>query len=314
MKKLTLLFVLILTGYLNFAQDCGSYIELIGTGLDGNSEATLTIDDYENVEKIIVEAIHKSTIVPTSITFSSSLPQSVEVDPVEVKYSGQLDISPYAAHVYRAELEPAETVTVQAGANKIFSFSVYVYRKAVGVASYMEGELYHVYENEGENDQLVLDIPLPVSDHLRDITIRFGVSELDADDRYAIFKLKAGDATEKITIETWDTDAGELESFTIQEVEFEDVPGNIDQIEMTLISPLPSDDGTGDSFIAGVALVDVPCEYKEYDGYCTYTQGYYGNRGGKTCAGETTSELLARLLYDDLVMGTGDNMFTVPAE
>lgn len=309
MKRLTLLLALILAGYLSSAQECGSYIELIGTGMAGKSEATLHIDDLENVQKIIVEAVYKSTTAPTTITFSSSLPQSVDADAVVLDISGSP--LPYTANVYRAELKPAETVTIQAGLNKIFSFSAYVYRKGKGIASSLEGELYHVFENG--NDPLVIDIPLSPANHSRNVNVRFGITELDNDSRYAIFRLKAGEETEEIVLEKWDAGAGELDSYTIQEVEFEDVAENIDEIEMTLISPLSSNDGTGDSFIAGVVVVDVPCEYEELEGYCSYTQGFYGNAGGKTCAGETTRELLTRLLDEDLVMGDGDNIFTIPA-
>ena len=60
--------------------------------------------------------------------------------------------------------------------------------------------------------------------------------------------------------------------------------------------------------------MDVPCEYEESKGYCSYTQGYYGNEGGKTCKGETTRELLSKLLMEDLILGDGENTFTIPAQ
>jgi hypothetical protein len=63
-----------------------------------------------------------------------------------------------------------------------------------------------------------------------------------------------------------------------------------------------------------VVLVDVPCEYEESEGYCSYTQGYYGNEGGKTCKGESTRELLSKLLMEDLIMGDGDYTFTIPTQ
>ena len=93
-----------------------------------------------------------------------------------------------------------------------------------------------------------------------------------------------------------------------------DVPGDINQIKMTMLSENHVKDTLkGDSFIAGVVLVDVPCEYEEPEGYCSYTQGYYGNEGGKTCKGESTRELLSMLLMEDLIMGDGDYTFTIPA-
>ena len=134
------------------------------------------------------------------------------------------------------------------------------------------------------------------------------------DDRWAEFTFEANGEIKSLEIWEWDPGADETDSYTIREVSFENVPGDIDQIKMTMLSENHVPDTLkGDSFIAGVVLVDVPCEYEEYQGYCSYTQGYYGNEGGKTCKGETTRELLGKLLMEDLIMGDGDVSFTIPA-
>ena len=93
----------------------------------------------------------------------------------------------------------------------------------------------------------------------------------------------------------------------------EDMPGNVDTVEVTMISPVYTETGkTGKSFIAGIVLVDVPCEYEDPGMYWSYTQEFYGNEGGKTWAGETTRELLLHLLTDDLTLGS-NGIYTLPA-
>lgn len=68
---------------------------------------------------------------------------------------------------------------------------------------------------------------------------------------------------------------------------------------MTMYSP----DKGGDSFIAGMALVDILCEVvdpelevKDELGLCSYTQDFYGNENGTSCNGKTSRELLEKLL------------------
>jgi hypothetical protein len=47
------------------------------------------------------------------------------------------------------------------------------------------------------------------------------------------------------------------------------------------------------------------------DRFCTYTQGFYGNAGGKACNGEDTPHFLAGLLTNPLVVGGGGNTLTL---
>jgi hypothetical protein len=107
---------------------------------------------------------------------------------------------------------------------------------------------------------------------------------------------------------TWEL-AG-TNSYIMQELTFEDVPADVENIVMTMLS----EEEGGDSFISGLVLVDLPCERFESEILCSYTQGFYGNEGGKTCQGWTTRQLLEALLADNpLVMGGGDNTFTIPS-
>jgi hypothetical protein len=81
---------------------------------------------------------------------------------------------------------------------------------------------------------------------------------------------------------------------------------------MTMLSKLKDEANDlprgGDSFIAGVVLADLPCEKYESELLCSFTQGFYGNEGGKMCGKIGTPELLKMLMEEELVMGIrGEN-------
>ena len=312
MKKLTLLIVLLLSGIWVFGQDCGVYVELTGNGIFGQSEASVIIDDMDDVVAVTAEAIYKSTTVPTQARMWSEN-EEFFIEPVDIPING-IQGEGVITSVFRATFnDPAEEIHLDILDNteEFYSLALYILRSNGTVNTLIGGELYHVYQNE--DAPLVTPIPIPTSDHPRDIKIRFGISELNEDERLAVFQFEAGGQVEMLEIWEWDSEAGESKSYTLQEVVLEDVPGEVDEIVMTMISENYGGDRSGDSYVAGIVLIDVPCEYEESEGYCTYTQGFYGNEGGRTCAGETTRDLLARLLYDELVMGYGDHRFTIPA-
>ncbi len=313
MKKSLLFIIVILTGYISTAQDCGSYIELLGSGITGQSAATILIEDLDQVDFISAEVIYKSYTAPTQVRFWS-VSEEIFAEPVDVPISG-FQGEGVITSVFRATfMEPAAEINLDILQNitEFYSMAVYVHRKNGHTVSYMEGELYHVYQNE--DAPLVTNIPVQKSDHPRDITLRFGISELNQDERWAEFIFEANGETKSMEIWEWDSPEGETESYTIREVKFPDVDGDVDQIKMTMLSENhETDTQKGDSYIAGVVLVDIPCEYEESEAYCSYTQGYYGNEGGKTCKGESTRELLNKLLIEDLILGDGDYTFTIPA-
>jgi hypothetical protein len=313
MKKLTLSIVFLLSGLLAFAQDCGSYIELVGTGMHEKQTMTLDVTNPGEVVQIIAEAIYKGPNAPTKVKFWSDQETS-EVDPVTVPNSG---IDP--ENMFKAVFRDTFTLTTNQvhldildNDPRVYSMALYIERPNKTMVSAMGGALYHVFQNEAA--PLVTEIPVIPADQPRDIQIRFGVTELDVDERYAIFTFEAKGMVKKIEIWDWDPNIGESDSYTIQQVLFENVPGDVDKITMTMLSENYVD-GTrkGDSFIAGVVLVDVPCKDREPEPYCTFTQGFYGNEGGKFCGRMSTRDLLAILLTDELVMGGGENTLTIAA-
>lgn len=297
-----------------YAQKCGAHIDLYGIGIKGETKATLSINPSDNlgdVAYVIAEAVYKSELEPVIIDIDKNKKASVRFytgdvdDPVQEVYvlpGDPLENSgadpDRKIHVFRAKFDkPAETVTLNILRNTtdFYSFALYVYRNDGTSYTVKAGELVHVYHNVGDDYDVEMEIP--TSDQPRDITFRFGITELNLDSREAIFTFWADELEESTTIVTFDEDAGE--SYIIHDETLKDVPGTIDKITMTMLS-----EEDGDSFIAGIVLADFPCEEYESELLCSFTQGFYGNAGGKACGEKTTSDLLEGLLYNDpLVMG-----------
>lgn len=308
MKRYLLIGMIFLVGLTGYSQDCGDYIELLGKGITGMDEASIEVPGYENIEYIVAEAIYKADVEPSEVKFWTENEEVLAL-PEEVKVSGLLGSQYYVNAFYAEFTEPADMVHLDFLENisAFYSLVLYVHRQDGTVATISAGELYHVYQNE--DDQLVTEIEVPVTDEPRDILIRYGITELNDDERLAKFAFEADGTIVEETIGTWNVEGG-TDSYVIREAGFDDVPGPVDKITMTMLS----ENSGGDSYIAGIVLVDVPCfEDYESDVLCSYTQGYYGNEGGKTCDGKTTRELLEMLLADELVMGGNGNSFTIGA-
>ena len=212
MKKSLLFIIVILTGYISTAQDCGSYIELLGSGITGQNAATILIEDLDQVDSIMAEVIYKSTTTPTQVRFWS-VSEEIFTEPVDVPISG-FQGEGVITSVFRATfIEPATEINLDILQNstEFYSMAVYVYRKNGHTVSYMEGELYHVYQNE--DAPLVTNIPVQKSDHPRDITLRFGISELNQDERWAEFIFEANGEIKSMEIWEWDSPEGETELY-----------------------------------------------------------------------------------------------------
>ncbi len=252
MRKVLLLLTVFLAGVTLQAQECESYISLTGMGIAGQNSAVLAID-ANPVDSIIVEAIYKSTIQSSTVRFWTSS-EEIFVEPENVLVSGTLGTD-IIATVYRATFGPTDEVNLDFLQNEshFFSFAAYAYAPGTGISSTLSGELYHVYLNGAG---LETDIPIPVSADPRTVTLRFGITELNDDIRQALFEFRAGGQFEDFKVRSWDANS-ETESYTIQEVTFYNVPGNIDNIIMTQISDVH---GESDSWIGGVVIADIPCE------------------------------------------------------
>jgi len=306
--------VIVLLAALNLhAQECGTHIELLGKGIYGLSEATIAVSDPENVDFIIAEAIYKSTVEPSDVIFSTN-GKDVVSSPETVPISG-FQNEGILTSLFRYKLEDPGTevgIDILENEAEFYSFALYVHRIDGTSYSLLTGDLVHVYQNEDVPH--VTEITIPVSTLARDITLRLGITELNADSRVAIFTFEADGQVVTEVLQSWE-ESGAGNSFVIKEVLLENVPGQVDRITMTMLSEFHTEKQVkGDSYIAGVVVVDLPCKAPhETDIICTYTQDFYGNEGGATCEGLTSRQLLEVLLMNDLVMGLGGNTFTVAA-
>ena len=69
MKKILLLGIIFLAVLTSYSQECGNYIELLGKGITGMEEASITIPNHDQVDFVIAEAIYKSKTEPTDVKF-----------------------------------------------------------------------------------------------------------------------------------------------------------------------------------------------------------------------------------------------------
>ena len=100
MKKNLLFVIILLAGIFLQAPGCDDYIDLIGEGIAGIEEATISHAAYDLVEKVLVEAIFKSTEEPADVRFWSGSDELV-VSRDGVLVSGLLG-SQYHVAVYNA--------------------------------------------------------------------------------------------------------------------------------------------------------------------------------------------------------------------
>lgn len=65
-------------------------------------------------------------------------------------------------------------------------------------------------------------------------------------------------------------------------------------------------------FLLGIYFLTNAQDYSsETDTHCTYTQAFYGNYDGKACGDIPVADFIYGLLYEDLVIGSGNNTLTI---
>lgn len=243
--------------------DCGTYIELRGAGIYGDTITHLEVPSTENVKTMVVEAVYKSYTPSSAVKFWTDQ-EELMVEGTDLPISGS-QATGMITQVFRDTFHMAAGMIhldILDNVAEFYSLAVYVEREIEGVVSNSEGSLWHVYRNE--KDPLQIQIPLLPSEEDRNIGLRFGVTELNADARVALFRFMAGTSEVAMELRQWNPDMNESKSFTMQELQFDSVPSHVDWIEMTLISENYGPEGQkGDSYVAGVVLVDTECKTEE---------------------------------------------------
>mgnify|MGYP001818626407 CR=1 FL=1 len=201
------------------AQKCGDYVDLLGVGIHEQSTATIEIKNWKNVDYILAEAIYKSEAEPfiaggdpINIVFSTgdqnNPDESKTGDLFKLDFSGKDPLR--EVYAFRAGFDgPAKQVNLNVTGfeDDFFSFAIYVFRNDGKVYTIVSGELVHVWHNGPLGYSTAITIP--ETTEARDINLRFGITELDNDERKAIFTFRAdGIKVGEEIIQTWNPPKG----------------------------------------------------------------------------------------------------------
>jgi hypothetical protein len=311
--KFTFLFISILfLGQIGYAQT----IETAGIGVFNEATSTLTFDNINNIDHVVVEAIFKATsfgITPDGpVTFSDvDEAYSSFVIPVEHLYTQ--NGTDYGANpgYFQATFNTVDANGISLdqlnNVGYIHSFIAYVYRNVDNGFESIANMDHAFFFWNGESSPGIYTLPLDPVTEARDLTAKITISEMAEDSRICVYTVSAGGISVTDTINQPDPLLGS--SLNIIPVTLYDVPGDATELTVSIYSPdYPYN--AGDSFITSAVIVDVEGEPSSPGEYCTLTQGYYGNSGG-LFNGQTTAELLWDLLETDLVLGGDGNTLTL---
>lgn len=224
--------------------DCGnSWVELVGTGANGSTTATLNFSDVSTIDSIRLDLIYKNG-KPSFATFTtaSQTLSGVAIDAINI--AGGDD------GVYRATINAASSVTVtHDDASGVRSLLGYIYRSGTttAITSVPDTQVVYLFQNSYSFTQEIQAGSGP-----RDIKIQMPISELNDDSRSALLEVTAGPVSG--SLETFSADLGNsLKIFTLI---LEDVPGNVTELDVTITSKTS---GAGDSFVTGGIDFGIQC-------------------------------------------------------
>ena len=262
--------------------DCttGVEVELIGDGIDGQSNASLVIPNSGTVDSIVVVAVSKGGTPPASVTFSSSGGESISAAAQTVTNYGN---SCSSCRVYTGRLDPAATVSISGAGSNMQSFVAYVFRTGTAGSSANIAEEVAGYFYKGMN---TFNVPVPAENGYRDLTVEIPISELNNDTRVAEITVTAGPVSEFQSYMVYDPGFGP--SLEIATIVLRDVPGNITNVQVKIESP----NSGGDSFmVGGYISVASDCRDQDYgDAIQSYGDAEHGIVDGLRMGGDVDSE------------------------
>lgn len=285
-------------------------IEIVGMGVHDTQVNTLMFSDIATIDHVVVEAIFKLDSPPNGQAnfYDGDENYLVDATPVEVV----LNATPYTVYTnyFTATFSSVgpEGITLDQLSNfgGMHSFIAYVYRNLPDPEFTSYADFNHVFMfKNGIGNPYNYVFPIDPANGPRDINVKAVISELAFDNRVCVINVTAGAQTVQQILQLPNLgNSLNITPFTIY-----DVPGSVTQITVSIYSPPYGVSPTGDSFISGGIVLDVE-ELEDPEYYCTLTQGFYGNYGGKF-NGMTTVALLNDLLEDDLVVGRNSNTLTL---
>ncbi|MCA0931450.1 T9SS type A sorting domain-containing protein [Lutimonas saemankumensis] len=276
MVKKLLLFLFFLCTSLNVGQ--AQQIELLGLGVNGKTSESLSISDWNSVNEVKAYATSKGfNAIPPSdgVLFDNGSDSDSEWSQISgdqnLSSGSDPSIGVYSRKFSSLTNSVINAVIKSGMEDNIHSFYALIHRNRLELTytSYSDITPVFMYHN-GSANPYTYSIDFEPANESRDIVVRIPVSELDATIRNMIINIKSDDGYLNATFSENTYDQGN--SFLLFEYKFENIPGDIDRLDISIYSPDPaSDNYNGDSFIVGGVVVDVE---KVYDG-CTLTQGYW---------------------------------------
>ena len=242
-------------------------IELIGSGIKGESNPNLPLSDLYNIDSVITEAIYKADTPPLKNGVMFYYKDEAKAS----SYKTISDKSTIGKFFRTFKTSDINGVFADVTIDNVYSFYEFIYRDIPTsmFKSYSNLETAYMYHN-GSKKPVVYEIPINTASASRDINIIIPITELNKDARVAIIDISIGLVKKQFEIKTYNSGI----SFYLGKFSFPEVPGNIKEVTVSIYSPNPKDgEVNGDSFIVSGVIVNVD---KVFDG-CTLTQGYWKN-------------------------------------
>ncbi len=247
-----------------FTLDCEDALKVSieGIGMEGDGCADLDINYEEgNLEYIILETVWKANNPPASVVFTADGTEYTATAQIVVEGNGTDQGNKRA---YRVQVPAASNVgvCVPNGFNhKLLSLVAYTFRSEMDLISTGSGEFVgrHLF-----NDSYTMSLSVPAADAPRDIVVTMPISDMSNDGRFADFIVTAGDITRSFAV------TGNTNGLSLNLVPFvlENVPGDVTEVSIDLISD-PNREPNPSSFLAaGLAVADAQCNVPEEEKIC----------------------------------------------
>ncbi|MEL7020317.1 MAG: SdrD B-like domain-containing protein, partial [Bacteroidota bacterium] len=233
-------------GFDEWSYDCGAgtCIEIVGVGIKNNLNQTLSFSDPSTIKRIVIESTFDGgSGHPNQVTFTNAQGVAHTVD--------KIGFDTGSDYYFRAYFNPTSAITLSAPANtnqgRAETFIAYIFRECENVAS--AGAFTHkfLYRNA---HTFTFDIPNSLG--LRDIEIIVPLSEITNDGRIAKITATAGDVSKTITIDNYNSG----NSLNLTPFVLEDVPGNVETVEIKVESPTSNGQSL---YLSGAGAVNVIC-------------------------------------------------------
>jgi len=241
-----------------YGQKETEHIELIGEEIPGKDRVSIAIPDWEDVDWIVAEAVYACGTAPGDVKISNDKEDRL-IEPQSIVCGGNAEDG-MVTSVFRTKFTnptPKVVLDIMHNNTRFRSFTLYIHRPdsnisyvpAVGMP-HLQGELVHI--NSAEKIPELTAFNLPLTSEARDVKLKFALTEFVDDDLVAVFTFESRGETVATEMRTWFQN-GEIDTYAIREVLFENVAGEVDKVRMTMFSAHDNKE----SFIAGRVLIDM---------------------------------------------------------